>query len=117
MSNVIKQRMCIKFCFCDGITATKALKMLKCCKKHLVTIVYQKQEFEWYKMFKEARECFEDEPNSGRPSTDEHIAPIIDLVLNDCHLTIRDIIEHVLISFGSCQAILKDNLGLQYIVS
>ncbi|XP_023232797.1 putative uncharacterized protein FLJ37770 [Centruroides sculpturatus] len=76
--------------------------------------------FEWYKMFKEGRECVEDEPCSGRPSTltdEQHVAQVEDLVFCDYQLTIRDIIEHVPVSFGSCQAILKDHLGLWHVAS
>ncbi|XP_023215894.1 putative uncharacterized protein FLJ37770 [Centruroides sculpturatus] len=71
-------------------------------------------------MFMESSEHVKDEPCSGRPftSTDEqHVAQIRDLVLNDRRMTIKDIIEHVPVSFGSCQAILKDHLGLQLIAS
>lgn len=50
--------------------------------------------FEWYKMFKDGREVFEDEERSGRPSTvntEENIKQIKDVVLAYPGLSIRDI--------------------------
>lgn len=57
---------------------------------------------------------------SRRPSTstdEQHIIQEVkNLILGNCWLTIRDIVE-LGISFGSCQSILRDNLGLRHIVS
>ena len=50
----------------------------------------------------------DEDPRSGQPSTstdDVHIDAVRDLILQNRHLTIREIAEDVGISFGSCQAI------------
>lgn len=71
-------------------------------------------------MFKD-RKCIEDEEFSGRNSpfisTDEqHVQEINNLVLSNCRLTIRNIVELIGISFGSCQSILRNNLDLRLLL-
>lgn len=55
---------------------------------------------------------------SRHPFKDQDIDKVRKLVLGNCPLTIiYIIIEQVSISFGYCQAILKNHLGLRRIIS
>ena len=63
------------------------------------------QAYEWYKGFKDGREVvLVDLPRSGRPSTatiEENIHQIKNLVLENRHLSFRELGEEVNISFKS----------------
>ncbi|VDK38577.1 unnamed protein product [Taenia asiatica] len=117
-SDVIAQRACIKYFARNGYTATKTLEVIqKAFGDHTLS---KTRVFHWHKMFREGRERVEDEPRSGRPSTstdERHIAQVRNLVINNSGITIRDIIEQVPISFGSCQSILRNHLGLRRVPS
>jgi DNA-binding Lrp family transcriptional regulator len=45
------------------------------------------------------------------------VAQVHDKIRSDCRLTIREIAEEVNISFGSCQAILTEDLAMRRIVA
>ena len=70
----------------------------------------------WYKRFTEGREDVNDDARPGRPitlATDESIEAVKKMILNNRRITIRVVAEDVGISFGSCQAILMDVLGMK----
>lgn len=105
--------MCINFCVKNGIKCSKTLEML--------TVAYgestlsKKNVYKWYKLFQEGRENVDDEHRSGRPSTsntDENVQKVREMVLKDRRITIREIADDLNISFGSCQSILTDVLGM-----
>ncbi|KYN10054.1 hypothetical protein ALC57_17743, partial [Trachymyrmex cornetzi] len=109
---VIK-KVCINFCVKNGIKCSKTLEML--------TVAYgestlsKKNVYKWYKLFQEGRENVNDEPRSGRPSTsktDENVQEVKEIVLKNRRITIREIADDLNISFGSCQSILTDVLGM-----
>ncbi|XP_037930790.1 protein GVQW3-like [Teleopsis dalmanni] len=78
------------------------------------------QAFEWYKSFKEGREVIEDLPRSGRPSTsntEENVAKIKKIVLDDRRMTEREIARDLNISNGSVHHILHDILGMRGVVA
>ena len=80
----------------------------------------QTQCFEWYSPFKTGRTSMDEDPRSGQPSTstdDVHIDAVRDLILQNRHLTIREIAEDVGISFGSCQAILTEKLNMHRVAA
>ncbi|KYN26663.1 hypothetical protein ALC57_03963 [Trachymyrmex cornetzi] len=63
----------------------------------------------------EGRENVNDEPRFGRPSmskTDENVQEVKEFVLKNRRITIREIADDLNISFGSCQSILTDVLGM-----
>ncbi|CUT99426.1 flj37770 protein [Echinococcus multilocularis] len=117
-SNVIAQRTCIKYLAHNGYTATKTLEIIqKAFGDHALS---KTRVFHWYKMFRAGRERVENEPRSSRLSTstnERHVAQVRDLVINNSRITIRNIIEQVPISFGSCQSIPRNHLGLRQVTS
>ena len=71
----------------------------------------------WYNRFKEGREQVSDVARPGRPSTsttDENIEAVRKMILNNGRIAIREVADDVGISFGSCQAIFTDILGMKH---
>ena len=70
----------------------------------------------WHNRFKESRENVNDDARPGRPSTstiDVNIEGIKKMILNNRHITIREVADDA-ISFGLCQAIFTDVLGMKH---
>jgi len=67
MSDHTEQRICLRFCFCLGKTATKAHEMLQ--KAFKEETLSHTQVFEWFAGFKRGEMSAENHPHSGRPST------------------------------------------------
>lgn len=70
-------------------------------------------------MLKKGRELAGDK-SCFTPSTspdEQHVAQVRDSMLSDDHFTMRDLIEHVSVSIGSCQLIIKHHFGLQRVAS
>ena len=67
MEKKIEQRVCLKFCVCNGITATESLKMLQKCFGE--STLSRTQVFKWHKAFSEGRKVVENLPHASRPST------------------------------------------------
>ena len=65
MSHRTEQRICLRFCFRLGKTATEAHEMLQ--KAFKEEALSRTQVFEWYARFKRGETSVEDHPNSGRP--------------------------------------------------
>ena len=110
--------MCVKFCFKLEKTATETWKLLQ--QAFGDECMSRRQCFEWYSRFKTRRTSIDKDYRSGRPSTstDEiHIYAVCHLILQNRHLSIREIAEDVRISFGSCQAILTDKLNMQRVAA
>jgi len=62
-----EQRICIKFCFKIGKTATETYQLLQqACGENAMG---RKQVFDWFRRFKEGRTSVESDPRSARPST------------------------------------------------
>jgi histone-lysine N-methyltransferase SETMAR len=118
MDTVEEHIACIKFCVKYGKTGAETLQMLitafndDCLSQ---AVVYQ-----WVKRFKEGRESLKDNPRPGRPSTahnEQKVAQVREKIRADHRLTIREIAEEVNISFGSCQAILTEDLAMRHIAA
>jgi histone-lysine N-methyltransferase SETMAR len=118
MDTVEEQRACIKFRVKNGKTGAETLQMLRtafsddCLSQ---TVVYQ-----WVKRFREGRESLKDDPRPGRPSTacnEQKVDQVREKIRADRRLTIREIAEKVNISFGSCQAIITEDLAMRSVAA
>ena len=71
----------------------------------------------WYNRFKKDREDVNYDAHPGRPSlstTDGNIIKTVKkTILNNRRITIKEVGHDVGISFGSCQAIFTDVLGMK----
>ena len=92
----------------------------------MITSVYgdsslsRTQCYEWFRRFKNGRESTEDDHRSGRPSTStdaSHVRQIDELVHSNRRLTVREMSVDCDISFGSCQNILTEHLGMRRIAA
>lgn len=112
----IEQRVCLKFCVSNGITATESLKMLQKCFGE--STLSRTQVFEWHKAFSEGREVVENLSHASRPSTsvnDDNMEKVKEIVLENRRVGIREIAEALNISYGSTQHILVNVLGMKRI--
>ena len=69
----------------------------------------------WYNRFKEGQEDVNDGARPSRPSTsttDEDIETAKKMILDNRRITIREVAYDVGISFGICQAIFTNVLGM-----
>ena len=90
----IEQRVCLKFCVSNGITATESLKMLQKCFGE--STLSRTQVFEWHKAFSEGREVVENFPHASRPSTSvnhDNIRKVKKIVLENRRVGIRKVAE------------------------
>jgi len=118
MEKKIEQRVCLKFCVFNGITATESLKMLQKCFGE--STLSRTQVFEWHKAFSEGREVVENLPHASRSSTsvnDDNIEKVKEIVLENRRIGIREIAEDLNISYGSTQHILVDILGMKRVAA
>jgi len=77
MSDRTEQRICLRFCFCLGKTATEAHEMLQ--KAFKEEALSRTHVFGWFARFKIGEMSVEDHPHSGRLSTsrtDENVEKI-----------------------------------------
>jgi AraC-like DNA-binding protein len=69
--------------------------------------------YESYKRFKEGREVVEDDDRPSKSTTDDNVEQVKKMILKNRQITIREVADDVGISFGSCQAIFSDVLGMK----
>jgi len=114
MCESIKQRICIKFCFKIGKTATETYQLLQ--QAYGKDAMGRTQVFDWFRRFKEGRTSVESDPRLGRASTsrsEEMIAKVRTVIPNNRRLTVREIADDCGISVGSCDANLTDDLHMK----
>ena len=101
-----EQRVCLKFCVSNGITANESLKMLqKCFEQSNISIT---QVFERHRAFSEGCEVVENLPHASRPSTsvnDDNIEKVKKIVIENRHVGIKEVAEALNISYGSTEHI------------
>ncbi|XP_037932807.1 protein GVQW3-like [Teleopsis dalmanni] len=108
MENSVEQRVCLKFCVLNEISCVEALKMVQ--KAYGDSSLSRIQAYEWYKSF----------IRSGRPSTsntEENVAKIKKIVLEDRRMTEREIPRDLNISNGSIHHLLHDILGMRRVAA
>jgi len=94
MCESTKQRICIKFSFKIGKTATETYQLLQ--QAYGEDAVGCTQVFDWFRRFNEGRTSVGSDPHSGRPSTsrnEEIIAKVRTVVHNNRILTVREIAD------------------------
>ena len=109
------QRTCIKFCVKNEIKCARTFEMLTVAFGESTLSRTQVQL--WYNRFKEGREDINDDARPGRPSTsttDKNIEAVKKRILDNSGITIREVADDVGISFGSCQSIFTDVLGMKH---
>ena len=108
------QRNCIKICVNNEIKSARTFEMLTggFDESAMSTTLVQL----WYKRFKEGQKDVNDDDRLGWPSTstsDENNEAVKKMILGNIRITIREIADDVCISFGSCQVIFTDVLGIK----
>ena len=101
-----EQRASVEFCFLLGKSAAETAAMLQAAYKHAA--MSKTRVYEWFSRFKSGQTSLEDSPRSGRPSTsrtDENIAKIKELVMEDRRRTIAELVYLPGVSWSSyCSA-------------
>ena len=104
MADFCEQRICIKFCFKFGKTATECYEMLKTAfGEHAMG---RSHTFQWFSRFKAGRTSIDDDERSGWPvssSTPEMIERVHQIIREDHCCTIDEdsmlvelVMEHVI---------------------
>jgi transposase len=113
-----EQRICLKFCFKNGIKCSQALQMLQQAfgdNTMQKTVAYQ-----WYARFRDGREETTDDARSGRPSTSktpEKRDEVLTLVRANRRITCREVSDELNISLGSAFDIMSNDLGLKKVTA
>lgn len=107
----VAQRIIIKFLTREGVKATEIFQRLTA--QFGDQTLSRTRVFAWHKEFKEGREHAENQGHDRRPRTsitDENIRAVRDILADDRRARVSDIAEQVGISYGSCQAIITNDL-------
>lgn len=118
MEKIVDQRVCLKFCLANEFSCADSLKMLK--KAFGDNCMSKTQAYDWYKSFKDGREVVEDLPRSGRPSTsttDDNIIQIKKLVLENRHLSVRELARELSIDKMTVHNILTNVLCMKRVAA
>lgn len=114
MEHLEEKRICIKFCVKNGFNITKCHEMLQ--KAFGDNSLSRTRVSEWHRRFAAGRESVKDNPRPGRETTstnEENIEKIKQLILSERRITLREIADECGISYGSCQSIVHDHLGMR----
>ena len=107
MAGKLEQLAVVTFCFLVG----KTVVMLETANKEAA--LGKTQVYKWFSRFRNGELSLADQPRSGRPltsRTDENIARICELILEDRRRTIDDLVDLSGVSWSSCQRILSEEL-------
>ena len=114
MTERLEQRYCIKFCQKLVDTQVETIwKIQQAFGNDSMSITRIK---EWYSRFKDGSTSVDSEPRHSRPSTsrnDNVINQVQTLVMQDRHITVRELADEVGVSTGSVHTILTVDLGLR----
>jgi len=118
MAEKLEQRAAVKFCFLLGKTAGETVLMLETAYKEAA--LGKTQVYEWFSRFRNGELSLADQPRSGRPSTsrtDEHIAIIHELILENRRRTIDHLVDLSGMSWSSCQRNLSEELIMKRVAA
>jgi hypothetical protein len=76
--------------------------------------------YNWYKRFKNGRASTDDDDRLGRTSTgitEENVAKVRDLNLQDRRSTIQELSNTLALSYGTCQRISSEELNTRRILA
>ena len=111
-------QICLKFCIANGISCAESLTMLhKACGELTLS---KTRAYEWYSAFNSGRDVVEDLPRSGRPSTSStevNIAKVKEMVIQNRHLSLREISAEFSVSQESIRTILNHCLGMKRVAA
>jgi len=114
MCESTEQRICIKFYFKIGKTATERYKLLQ--QAYGEDAIGRTQVFDGFRRFKDGRTSAESDPRSGRPSTSRNekmIAKVRTIFRNNRRMTVRERADDYGIYVGSFDAILTHDLHMK----
>jgi hypothetical protein len=107
----MEQRLAMKFCFKDGKCVTETLQM--------VNAAYGDQAlsrlniFRWWGRFRDEREDIEEDPSSGQSTVsrnDNIVERISQLLLQNCHLSLRMLAGEVIVGRSTVRKIVAEDL-------
>jgi len=107
----MEQRLAIKFCFKAGKSATETLQMVNAAYGNQAPS--RSNVFRWYGRFRDGQEDVEDDPRSGRPTVccnDNNVKKISQLLLQNCHLSLRMLADEVNIDEDTVRKIVVEDL-------
>jgi [histone H3]-lysine36 N-dimethyltransferase SETMAR len=114
MDRKIEQRICIKFCYKIGKSASETLNLLKVAFG--IENVNKSSTFRWYSRFKNGIDSVKDKEHVGRPilhRKPENVTQISNLIKENPRIGLRDIEEATGISKSLIGTIVKDDLQLR----
>jgi len=118
MSEEQEQRVCITFCVKLGRNCAETFEMLRAAFGE--QCLSRARIFEGYERFKEGRDSVDDNPRSGRPTTsktDDCVARVQELIRANRRLTSRELSVEVGVSYGTCQAIMTQDLSMRRVAA
>jgi hypothetical protein len=114
MTEKVEQRSCIKFCQKLGHSYSETYDIIE--KAFGNEAMGRTQVKVWFRWFKEGQTSIESDECSGRPSTSRNPVMIDkehSAVLDNRTITIRELSDELVLSFGLVQSILTENLGMK----
>jgi transposase len=114
----VEQQYCIKFCLKLGDSKAKTIRKIQ--QAFGDDAMGAMQIKEWFNRFRDDRTLADSDQCSGRPSTRWNanvIENVHSLILEDCHLTVREIADEVGISTGSAHSSVTEDLHMFRVVA
>jgi hypothetical protein len=113
MTERMEQRYCFKFC--QKLGDSKVETIWKIQQAFGDDRMVATQIKEWFNRFRDGRTLADSDQRFGRPSTSQSknvIENVRSLILEDRHLTVREIADVVGISMGSAHSIVREDLHM-----
>jgi len=113
----MEQRLAIKFCFKAGKSAMVTLQMVNAAYGDQA--LSRSNVLRWYGRFCDGREDIEDDPRSGQPTEcrNDNNVEISQLLLQNCHLLLRMLVDKVNIGKDTVRKIAVEDLQKRKICS